>query len=259
MEIQYLFVDGGCLRETLEDYSKRFFDGDRIEFDYERLGREFQKVFYYDSLPPKKRDEKEAEYQERIAPELEFFSKLNLLDGFHVYEGTSRRRRKKIEQKKVDIMIAVDMLNHSFRKNMSRATLLTSDLDFKPLIDALVDNGMYINLWYPINKTNQELIQSADSSRKLDLPAIFSYTTSDFQKSNYIPNSSNKIGIDLFNVTRIEDVENKFGIKGQLFKANDRPTYYLVFPSDYNPKVNIHLEYENVDKLKEYFNEYSYK
>ncbi|MBU2445481.1 MAG: NYN domain-containing protein [Bacteroidetes bacterium] len=258
MEIQYLFVDGGCLRETLADYSLRFFDGDKIEFDYERLGREYQKVFYYDSPPPKNSDEKEAEYQERITPELEFFSQLNLLDGFHVYEGISRRRRKKVEQKKVDIMIAVDMLNHSFRKNMSKATLLTSDLDFKPLIEALVDNGMYINLWYPLNRTNIELIQSADSSKKLDLHAVYDYCTPSFKQSHYIPKGSNKIGQDLFNVTKIGDIKNRFGIEGEIFKANDRLTHYLLFKTYYNEKAYTHLEFENIDKLKAYFDEYSY-
>ena len=111
MEIQYLFIDGGCLRETLDDYSQRFFDNDKIEFDYERLGREYQKVFYYDSPPPQKNDENDMDYHERIKPTRDFFTQLNLLDGFHVYEGSSRRRRSKVEQKKVDIMIFVDMLN----------------------------------------------------------------------------------------------------------------------------------------------------
>ena len=258
MEINYLFIDGGCLRETLKNYSERFFDGDTIEFDYPKLGREFSKVFYYDSLPVKNENETDVDYDIRVQPNIDFFTKLSLLDGFHVYEGTARRRRRRIEQKKVDIMIAVDMLNHSFRKNMSKATLLTADLDFKPLIDALVDSGMYISLWYPINKTNQDLIQSADASSKLDLTIIFEHSTTDFQKSHFIPKGKDIMGQYLFNVTKIEDLENKFGIKGELFKANDRLTHYLLFPIYYNPKAYTHLEFEDVEKLKEYFNEYSH-
>jgi len=258
MEVNYLFIDGGCLRETLKDYSERFFDGDKVEFDYQKLSREFTKIFYYDSLPVKNESESEDEFNIRVQSTIDFFTKLSLLDGYHVYEGTARRRRRRIEQKKVDIMIAVDMLNHSFRKNMSKATLLTADLDFKPLVDALVDNGMFISLWYPINKTNQELIQSADASRKLGLTTIFEYSTTDFQKNHFIPRGKDKMGKDLFNVTKLEDLENKFGIKGELYKANDRPTYYLLFPTYFNPGANTHLEFENVEKLKEYFNEYSY-
>lgn len=101
METKYLFIDGGCLRETLKNYSEKFFDGDSIEFDYQRLGREFGKVFYYDSLPVKNENETDIEYDNRIQPNNNFFTNLSLLDGFHVYEGTARRRRRKIEQKKL--------------------------------------------------------------------------------------------------------------------------------------------------------------
>ncbi len=65
-------------------------------------------------------------------------------------------------QKKIDVMIAVDMLTHTFRRNMHQATLLTSDLDFKPLLDALVHEGMFVTLWYPPNDTNKELVAAAD-------------------------------------------------------------------------------------------------
>jgi len=61
------------------------------------------------------------------------------------------------------------------------------------------------------------------------------------------------------NVTKIEDVKNQFGIEGELFKGNDRDTYYLIFPTIFNPKANTHLEFGDPDILKEYFNEYSYK
>lgn len=258
MENNYLFIDGACLRETLKGYSESYFEGNEIKFDFSRLSREYKKVFYYDSPPAKKYEETEEQYADRIKPVEEFFIKLNLLDGYHVYEGISRKRRRGIEQKKVDIMIAVDMLNHAFRKNMSQATLLTSDLDFKPLIDALVDNGMYINLWYPVNNTNKELIQAADSSRKFDLPTIYEYTLQEFKRSNSIPKGRDKIGKDIYNVTKLEDIENRYGIKGELFKANDKPLFYLLFPTYFNPNANTHLEFNDKEKLVCYFKEYSY-
>ena len=38
------------------------------------------------------------------------------------------------------------MLSHAHRKNMHKTTLLTGDLDFKPLVDALVQDGMFVTL-----------------------------------------------------------------------------------------------------------------
>ena len=258
MDTKYLFIDGGCLRETLKNYSEKFFDSNIIEFDYQKLGREFSKVFFYDSLPVKKENEKESEYNNRIQPNIDFFTKLSLLDGFHVYEGTARRRRKKIEQKKVDIMIAVDMLNHSFRRNMSQATLLTADLDFKPLIDALVDNGMYINLWYPINKTNIELIQSADASRKLDLTTVFNYSTTEFKRSHKFPRSTDKNGKDVSLLTKTEDITNKNGIEGEFYKANDRLMHFLLIKIQNSQNAYRYFSFEDLDKLKFFFDEYTH-
>lgn len=155
-------------------------------------------------------------------------------------------------------MIAVDMLNHSFRKNMSQATLLTADLDFKPLIDALVDNGMYVNLWYPINKTNIELIQSADASRRLDLRTIFDYSTTKFKKSHEIPKGTNKVGKDVSLLTKIENITNKNGIEGELYKANKSLMYFLLVKIQFTQNAYTYFTFEDLDKLKFFFNDYSY-
>lgn len=148
---KYLFIDGGCLKKILETLSKELFGGIEIELDYAKLARDFQKVFYHDCLPVKKPGDDEESYRSKRQIKNNLFNKLKSINGFHVYEGTARLRDKKKtqEQKEIDIMIAVDMLTHSFHKNMDEATLLTGDLDFKPLIDALVLNGMYVSLWYP--------------------------------------------------------------------------------------------------------------
>jgi uncharacterized LabA/DUF88 family protein len=46
---------------------------------------------------------------------------------------------------------------------MHQATLLTGDNDFKPLIDALVQDGLFVTLMYPPDETSRELMQAADA------------------------------------------------------------------------------------------------
>jgi uncharacterized LabA/DUF88 family protein len=132
-------------------------------------------VFYYDALPSKHEKETPDEYDVRLQSRIQFHDQLGSLDRFHVYEGDTRRSPKlrKQEQKKVDVMIAVDMLTHAFRRNMQECTLLTGDLDFKPLIDALVSDGMNVTLWYPPKKTSRELIAAADQRRQLDVQSVY--------------------------------------------------------------------------------------
>jgi uncharacterized LabA/DUF88 family protein len=165
----YLFVDGGCVRATFDHYCREFFGGQELPINIAPVLRGYDKAFYYDSLPPQKREETESDYLQRISPIQELFESLSNVDGLHVYLGTTKFRRKIVEQKQVDIMIAVHMLSHCHRGNMQRATLLASDLDFKPLIDALVQDGMHVTLWHPPFKTNRELVKAADSRQRFDV------------------------------------------------------------------------------------------
>ncbi len=181
-EIKYLFIDGGCLQQLISDVSETYFGGKQIDIDYSLFAKEFNKVFYYDALPARKNNESDEDYENRKNEKIDFFNHLRSIDGYHVYEGVSRRRRKGVEQKEVDILIAVDMLTHTFRRNMHQVAFLTSDLDFRPLIEAVIREGMYIHLWYREGKTNKELIYAADSRRPLTAQDVFSWCTYKFRK-----------------------------------------------------------------------------
>jgi uncharacterized LabA/DUF88 family protein len=170
-EISYLFVDGACLDKVLEGWGRDFGDGQPAQINYVRLADSYAKVFYYDAIPAKKLDEADADYDARIEPKLSKIRALRELDKYHVYEGDQRRganRKDRPEQKKVDVLIAVDMLLHTVRRNMHKAALLTGDRDFVPLIQALVREGMDVSLLYPKGATHEELIASADQKLALD-------------------------------------------------------------------------------------------
>ena len=63
--IEYLFVDGGYLRKHLDEWSRVFFSGARIEVDFNQVARGFQKTFYYDCLPPQNKGELHEAYEKR--------------------------------------------------------------------------------------------------------------------------------------------------------------------------------------------------
>ncbi len=210
-KIRYLFIDGGSLDSVLATFSKELLSDQEIEIDYFRLAQGYQKVFYYDCLPAQKNDENDSDYQIRIKPKIDLFNKLKSLDRFHVYEGTARFRDKRRgqEQKQVDTMIAVDMLTHSFRKNMHEATLITGDLDFKPLIDALVQDGMYVSLWYPKGRVNYELVDAADSKLPLRFSIVQQWFTNRF---------NSKINIPDITQPQFPDIDNAWKLIGTIEK-----------------------------------------
>ena len=251
-KVKYLFIDGGCLDSLLVNLSEGLFEGTAIEIDYRLLADGYQKVFYYDCLPAQKPHESEADYQERIKPKIQLFNHLKSLNGFHVYEGTARHRNKRRgqEQKQVDIMIAVDMLIHSVRRNMHEATLLTGDLDFKPLIDALVQEGMHISLWYPKGKANHELVDAADSREALTIDSIRRWCPHDFNQivldallPYVMPGEPFDSGLSLDKIDKIEQITEE----GFLYEKEGR--YFALFPRLNQPLL---YEHSNLKQLRFY-------
>lgn len=187
-ETKYLFIDGAYFQKGLRDLSEEFYNGATIEIDYNRVRCDFDKVFYYDSIFEEQRsDESESQNQERVRREQDLLNNIRATDGFHVYKGVKVSEKKHREQKQVDILISVHMLRHAFHKTMQRACLLSGDLDFKPLVDALVELGTHVTLWHFADNTSDDLRYAADSHGKLDIETIHSWTTKSFQKLHTIP------------------------------------------------------------------------
>jgi hypothetical protein len=69
----------------------------------------------------------------------------------------------------VDVQFAVDALLMASRGLFGSCTLLTGDLDFKPLVTALVEMGVNVHLLYPEDETNDDLKAAADSVRAMTI------------------------------------------------------------------------------------------
>ena len=146
---RYLFIDGAYLRCVVERLSTQFWPNENLEINYATLASGFHKSFYYDCMPPKQKNELEEVFNQRHTDQQQFFQRLGLIRGFHVNTGSLRGEGGRQRQKQVDTMMAVDMLTHSYRKNASDITLLAGDLDFKPIVDALVPRQISFSGSYP--------------------------------------------------------------------------------------------------------------
>jgi hypothetical protein len=63
--IQYLFIDGGCLRHSILEMEKNYAAGEKLDLDFASLTAGFHKVFYYDALPSKSGDESDLAFKAR--------------------------------------------------------------------------------------------------------------------------------------------------------------------------------------------------
>jgi hypothetical protein len=123
LQVAYLFIDGGALRKMMEDFVSRYWPGERPSIDYAKIGgrRGYLKTFYYDAWPDRKASDTDESFAAAIKEHDDLIELVSGIEGFHAYAGETRhRKRRGLEQKMVDVMIAVDMLRHTFNGNMGR-------------------------------------------------------------------------------------------------------------------------------------------
>lgn len=249
--VAYLFVDGGYLRRVLEVFSKKLFGGALMQLDFRKLLGSHTKGFYYDCMPAQRRDEADDDYELRVAPQKALFDEIRLVDGFRVFEGTIRGVPGKARQKQIDVKIAVDMLAHSYRRNMNKATLLSGDLDFKPAIDAMVQDGTYVTLWSEKSSTCKQLAFAADARWTLTVDYVHGLCKDDFREKHPIP--------QLLCGTMLEQPENlpivkkgtlPDGSPAKLFSDGKR--HVIVFADKQHRQRYIHAECYELDMLHKF-------
>ena len=79
-------------------------------------------------LPPG--DPSEEDFKKRLDKQTAEFNAIQPLPLFHVRHGSLTGENRKRRQKKVDVQLAVDALEHAFRQNMSQMVLVAGDMDF---------------------------------------------------------------------------------------------------------------------------------
>jgi len=65
-------------------------------------------------------------------------------------------------QKRVDILLAVELVRLSWSKGIGTAILVTGDSDFVPAVEAAKDAGVLIQLWYSRSAIHNELLDAVD-------------------------------------------------------------------------------------------------
>lgn len=77
--------------------------------------------------------------------------------------------REYYEQKRVDVLLSVDMVRHSAAGHIQHAILLAGDSDFIPAIEATKESGATVTLWYgDSNTVHKDLLDLADISHQFD-------------------------------------------------------------------------------------------
>ncbi len=148
------------------------------------------RLFYYDCIEDHPRSSETPEdFDVRVQAQADLISRATKAQLCHVRLGTlkERQRGKRITQKEVDVKIAVDMLTDAANRTTARADLVTGDLDFRPVVERLVQLGVIVGLRYDPLVTADELIASADLTFPLRAVDWWNFASPKFKRANPLP------------------------------------------------------------------------
>jgi hypothetical protein len=243
--VTYLFIDGGYIRRCYSEAVQPWFGtGGEIEFAFIRT--HFQnayKMFYYDCLDDIKRASETAEdFNERIEQQEKYFDKIPAIIRLGSLTGTAKNKR----QKKVDVLLAVDMMKHAVRQNMNRAVLLAGDRDFEPVVETLIDLGIYVIVAGDERSISRHLIRAADEFRPIKFYDYYKWSVSSLREAYPLPQARGNIS-----PPRTEALRS--GLLGSdpctLHSEEDE---IIIFCPSYQDSHSMTITFNDLDRIKLY-------
>ncbi len=109
------------------------------------------RVYYYTS-PPYQASSPTPDEKERYKLFQKFENFLKKQDNFEIKLGRTEKRGTEFEQKMVDVLLSIDLVELSARSKISTAILVAGDSDFVPAIKKAKYNGVRTILVCSANK-----------------------------------------------------------------------------------------------------------
>jgi uncharacterized LabA/DUF88 family protein len=100
---------------------------------------------------------------------------------------SNRGFKRERQQKEVDVLLAVDMLRSAYSGVLTEAVVIAGDLDYRPVIEALVDRGVIVKLFYDPRSISEDLFNAVDVRRTIGLHDYHSWTVDDFASQHPLP------------------------------------------------------------------------
>lgn len=166
-----IFIDGAYLDYLLMN------EFNRARVDYAVLSTQMAgdsdilRTYYYHCMPYQSNPPTKEE-SERYSSKRKFFYTLNRLPRFTIrlgrleFRGSDDQGKPRFEQKRVDILLGVDMVQLAAKQTIQEAILLAGDSDFIPAVTAAKSEGVMIRLFHG-QRPHSDLWQEADERTQI--------------------------------------------------------------------------------------------
>ncbi len=141
-----IFIDGGYIDKVTRNEFE-------VRIDYAKLpevicgGKEILRTYYYNCEPyqsnPPTPDEKE-----RFSRAQRFYKMLTRLPRYEVRLGRLACRGDDYEQKGIDTLLSIDLVNLAATKQISDAILVAGDYDYVPAIKVVKEHAVNVILYH---------------------------------------------------------------------------------------------------------------
>ena len=167
-----VFIDGAYLEYLLrEEFGKP-------PIDFATLvtrvvgNREVLRSYYYDCLPYQSPRNPSEEERQRFANRQRFHHAIGRIPRFEVRLGKIAFRgmqdgRPQFEQKRVDILLGVDLVQLAAKHQITDAMIIAGDSDFLPAITVAKREGVVVHLFHGASVHN-ELSDCCDERVRID-------------------------------------------------------------------------------------------
>lgn len=171
MGVTAVFIDGAYLEKVL------LYDHDKARTDIGRLVEvmvgddDLLRAYYYHSLPYQSSPPTDEE-RKRYGNRRRFFDALRHIPRFEVrlgnlaYRGVDASGKPIFQQKRVDLMLGVDMALLAVKNRVSKVVLVSGDSDFTPAVEAVKNEGVLTTVWHGSQsedaRPSNELLLSCD-------------------------------------------------------------------------------------------------
>ena len=176
-----IFIDGGYAAKIAEQHLRIWIDYEKLSnVVRERISRNTQapldllRTYFYDCLPYQS-DPPTPEEADRFGKKRRFFSGLGRLPRYRVregrlaYRGDDARGDPIFQQKRVDLMIGLDIAGLAAKRAITHAAVLAGDSDLLPAFEAAQQEGIIVWLVHgPRGTYARELWEMADDRFAVD-------------------------------------------------------------------------------------------
>ncbi len=166
-----IFIDGGYLRTKIKDFGNFHLDFLKLsEKIAESIRTQRLRTYYYDCLPIRIKGDSKSEYF--YEAKKKFCHKINLLPRFEVKYGELQLINGVYKQKKIDVLISLDIADKCFEKQIQHAVIIAGDSDFVPAIKKAKDYGVIVHLFAHKDSVNKEMLEEIDEFHNLNMEFI---------------------------------------------------------------------------------------